>query len=165
MDNKKPTLKDLRESQKKVYKQEVAEALDSTYSGLGFNAKILDYRKTKKMKWWSWLIALGASIVATGFSFLMGYAFRSNININVGVDSYYGAAGWTALSIIVALVLAYMIISYIRNKKAEKHFNDKRRRYQRTLTQWEAKVFLAKKIIFLTILLMVAPTVCFMVLL
>ncbi|PPE05772.1 hypothetical protein [Williamsoniiplasma lucivorax] len=151
------TIKDYRQSQKRVHTQEVDDIVQQTYEGADQATKVYLYQQNKKLRWWGWVLPIIFATIATGLSFLIGWALYYNININ-GIHGGWHGVGWVSGSFLVAFVFAFMVLSWVRNRQAAKHFNHKGRRYQLTLTDWEAKIIMWKKIIFLTALWLTLPT-------
>ncbi|AUF83704.1 hypothetical protein CXP39_02750 [Mesoplasma syrphidae] len=154
---KKDSIKKYRESQKQVHNQEVNEIIKETYSSSNQNAKLYYYKINKKLRWWGWLLPLLLTSLSTGLSFLIGWSLYWNFNLN-GASGGWAGVGWVAFSILIGFAFSYMILSWIRNRRAAEFFNHKGRRYQLTLTDWEAKIIMWKKIIGLTTVLMVIVT-------
>jgi hypothetical protein len=98
------------------------------------------------MKWWHYLTALIIGLILTGISFAINYT------IDLQTANYFN------YGMMFGILLFMMIINYWKNRQAAKFFNDRRRRYQRTLRIGEAKVFLTLKTIFLSLLFFL-PTI------
>ncbi|ATZ17494.1 hypothetical protein ELUMI_v1c07720 [Williamsoniiplasma luminosum] len=156
-DNIRASLKKYRASQKQVHAQEVEEILQDTYDASDQNAKVYFYRQNKKLRWWGWVLPWVFALVATGLSFLIGWLLYNDVNLN-GINGGWHGVGWVSLSFLIAFVFAYMVLSWFRNRAAAKYFNHKARRYQYTLTEWEAKIIVWKKIVFLTCLPLILVT-------
>ncbi|ATG97245.1 hypothetical protein [Mesoplasma lactucae] len=152
--NWRTQLKDLDNAKREYFNEEVDAIVEDTYYLNEAEHRIKVYNQTKKMKWWSYLTSSAIAFVLTGLSFLIGYLAR---NSDKAPD--YQAAGWASLGFTVLLIVIAMFINWTKNRNSQKFFQDKRRRYQRTLTTLEAKQILAIKIIFLAVLLMTIVTI------
>ncbi|ATZ18892.1 hypothetical protein ESOMN_v1c05100 [Williamsoniiplasma somnilux] len=151
MENKKTKLKDYRLSQKKTHEIEVAEAINETYTN---RSQLSHYNQIKRIKWSSWLIVLTIVVIGAGLTWLVGY-----LAINSEKAPNWQATGWFSLAYTSVIFLIYWVIGFVRNKEAAKFFNDRRRRYQRTIQDWEAKIYLTKKILLLSFIPMLIITI------
>lgn len=151
---KESDLKKLRQNQKVLHQQESQKIVDETYNSSTYSQTLARYQKIKKLKWKHWLIVLGITIFGMGMSFLVGY-----LTINSSSAPDWQGTGWFALPYTVTLAVGYFILGWIRNKKAMKFFNDRRRRYQKTLEDDEAKIQLIRKILFFSFLPMLILTI------
>ncbi|WP_026389660.1 hypothetical protein [[Acholeplasma] multilocale] len=156
----KKELGEFRSSQKRVHEEEVSERVRDTYYSSEHAEKMYFYRETIKFRWWSYLIALAVSAVSVGLSFLLGYLLRNNPNLNEFDEMPgWGATKWMMLMFWMLALLVYMTIAWVRNHQATKHFNDRRRRYQKMMTEWEARILHVKKIVFLSMFISIIPLV------
>lgn len=146
--------KALDKAKREYFDQEVNEIMTETYVENEAYDRLIHYNETKKMRWWHYCISFGIALFLTGLSFLIGYLTR-----NSSKTPDYQATGWASLGFSVLLILVFMIINYVKNRSAERYFRDKRRRYQRTLSDTEAKQFLALKILFLAFVLLTIVTI------
>ncbi|WP_027063106.1 hypothetical protein [Mesoplasma seiffertii] len=157
MKKTKDSIKNYRHSQKQVHQEEVNKIVQDTYNSRDQNAKLFYYRNKKKLHVIGWLLPIIFSTIATGLSFLIGWALYWNFNLN-GSSGGWAGVGWVSFAFLILFILSYMILSWVRNKKAAEFFNHKGRRYQLMLTDWEATVIKWKRILMLTILLMIVVT-------
>jgi len=138
--------KAIHQQDKEAHQREVNEIIQETYYAPGSKQRTKEYQKAKTMKWWHYLTALIIGLILTGISFAINYT------IDLQTANYFN------YGMMFGILLFMMIINYWKNRQAAKFFNDRRRRYQRTLRIGEAKVFLTLKTIFLSLLFFL-PTI------
>ncbi|ATZ16563.1 hypothetical protein JN01_0226 [Entomoplasma freundtii] len=127
-------LKALRKNQKLVHNKETAEILTETDKIQHQAGHKSEYKATSRLRWFDWLISAIILLVGIGMSFLVGYlTLKSKQTPNWWGASYF------AFAYLFVLILIWWMLGYWKNKAAEKYFNDKRRRYQKTYTLEEAK--------------------------
>lgn len=146
----KDKLKNYRASQKKVHDAEINEQITQVYK-TGYEQKRLlaEYHEQKRMKWWSWLAILIIVGFGVGFSYLTGW-----LAIDSAKAPNWQAVGWFSLAYTALIFAIIWVLGLIKNREAAKYFNDRRRRYQKTFQDWEAKIQLIRKILTLSFLLM-----------
>ncbi|AJM71581.1 membrane protein [Mycoplasma yeatsii] len=151
MKNKKSQeLKQHRIKDNIAYNQEVDQKIKSVYDSRNYSSKVFEYNQKKALKWQGWLIVLAIFIVGCLLSVLVGY-----LTLNIENKTFNNWKGTTWFSIIYGsiLFLISIVIGYIRNKHAMWFFNDRRRRYQKTLQDEEAKLIRLRKIFLISSIL------------
>ncbi len=100
--------------------------------------KQLSFRNSKRLRYYDYIIIILACLFAIGISFLISIYLLKNISRTEWVT-----AAFTVFSIIGGLVTSWLKNNYVAN-----YYNDKRKRYQTTLSDEEgtmrriAKIFL-----------------------
>jgi len=146
------TIEEIENAKILAKQEEVNKILEQTYFSSEGNEQLKYYKKIKAMKWWSYLIALTIAIILTGISLIVFYTTNNSRVLN-----------YVNIGIILLMLITIVVINYVKNNSAAKYFNDKKRRYQRTLTDEEAKVFLTLKILFLGLILFLPTLISFAV--
>jgi len=134
-------LKELDAEERESYEHAAKEIADEVYATDDFELQVKKYNHQKKMKWWSYLTALGIGIGLT------------LIAVIIGLTTSWQIANYYDYGIGVSFVIVLMVLAWSRNRYAASFFNDKRKRYQRTLTLGEAKVYLWIKTVLLALFL------------
>jgi len=132
--------------------KEIQEILEKTYFSSEASEQLKYYKKIKTMKWWSYLSSLAIAIILTLITLIVWFTTKNN-----RVLSYVN------IGLVLAMLISMVVINYVKNSNAAKYFGDKKRRYQRTLTDGEAKVFLTLKILFLGLILYLPTVISFAV--
>ncbi|KNG79056.1 hypothetical protein [Mycoplasma sp. HU2014] len=132
------------------YHKEVDQKIKSVYESRSYSAKVFEYNQKKALKWQGWLIVLVIFVVTCLLSVLFGY-----LTLNIENKTFNDWKGITWFSIIIGaiLFLISIVIGYLRNKHAMWFFNDRRRRYQKTLDDDEAKLIRLRKIFLISSIL------------
>jgi cytochrome c biogenesis protein CcdA len=134
-------LKELDAEERESYEHAAKQIADEVYGADDFELQVKKYNRQKKMKWWSYLTSFGIAIGLTLVAVIIG------LTTSWHVSNYYD------YGVAVSFVIVLMILAWSRNRYAARFFNDKRKRYQRTLTLTEAETYMWLKTILLALFL------------
>ncbi|AKX34072.1 hypothetical protein SLITO_v1c04190 [Spiroplasma litorale] len=147
--NNKQDIKSLKKSIKEDHKNYVDGKIDEMFENPV--QKLYSFRSSKKLKFYDYFIVAGLVLVSIGISFLISiYGFK---NIN---KTEWVSAGFTIFTLLAAIVTGW-----VKNNYVAKFFNDKRRRYQTTLSTEEGFMRRIIKILLLTFLTLLVITIIF----
>ncbi|CBW53884.1 Conserved hypothetical protein, predicted transmembrane protein [Mycoplasma mycoides subsp. capri LC str. 95010] len=147
-------LKDIDKFTKEQHEKQVNKSISQVYDSDDFKMNFYDYQQAKKLRWIGWLIVFLIFIIGSLIGVLVGY-----LTLNVSsLDNWKGINYFNVLYTTILFFIGF-IIGVIKNRQATKFFNDRRRRYQKTLELSEAKLIRLKKIFYLSGLLMLILTI------
>jgi len=134
-------LKELDAEERESYEHVAQQIADEVYAADDFELQVKKYNRVKKMKWWSYLISFG---IALGLSL---------IAVIIGLTASWHIANYYDYGIALTFVISLTVLAWSRNRYAARFFNDKRKRYQRTLTLSEGQTYMWLKTILLALFL------------
>ncbi|WP_434343768.1 hypothetical protein V2P32_01295 [Mycoplasma sp. 06067-C1-B144P-99-0482-3] len=147
-------LKEIDKYTKEQHKKQVNQTIESVYDSSEFKMNFYEYQQEKKLGWIGWLIVFLIFIIGSLISVLVGY-----LTLNISHLSNWKGINYFNVLYTAILFFIGFIIGFIKNRQATKFFNDKRRRYQKTLELKEAKLIRLKKIFYLSGFLMLILTI------
>ncbi|WP_338971845.1 hypothetical protein [Spiroplasma endosymbiont of Panorpa germanica] len=138
-------LKELKADQKEIHNKEVDEVIKDTYYSEDTLNKKAKYRYNKSLRWYEVLIATVISGILLMIAFLVDvYAMPGK----------YFASTMTTILIVFGLVV-WLVLGWIKNRQAAKHYNDARRRYLPTLSDEEAWIAKIRKLMLIFVIVQV----------
>lgn len=127
-------LKELRSEQKKEHNRQTKILMEEAEGRHQSRSQRSEYQSNLHLRWYDWIIIVTLVAAGIGVSFLVGY-----LTLNSAKMPNWWGASWFAFAYLFVLILIWWILGYWKNKNAEKYYNDRRRRYQKTFTIEEAK--------------------------
>ncbi|AXK51490.1 hypothetical protein [Spiroplasma alleghenense] len=138
-------LKELKADQKEIHEAEVKDVIKETYQGPDSFEQKTKYRFAKSLRWYEILI----TVIISGI-FLM-IAFLVDI---YAMPGKYFASTMTTILIVFGL-LVWLIMGWIKNRRAAGYYNDARRRYLATMTDEEAWIVKIRKLVLIFVIIQV----------
>ncbi|WFQ92078.1 hypothetical protein [Mycoplasma feriruminatoris] len=147
-------LRDIDNFTKQQHKKQVDKAIQEVYESDDFKMNFYEYQQAKKLGWIGWLIVFGLFIIGSLIGVLFGY-------LTLNIERFSKWKGINYFNVLYTAILFFIgfIIGFVKNRQATKFFNDRRRRYQKTLELKEAKLIRIKKMFYLSGFLMLVLTI------
>ncbi|PPE04393.1 hypothetical protein EELLY_v1c00680 [Entomoplasma ellychniae] len=152
----KKSKKEVHEFKKNSIEQDINSKVEKHDSKAMY--KSINYKVSKKMRWYDYLTVLSVSTTYIIISLLMQRFIKFSKNGN----NIFEILITTGFILFIAL---FIINGYLRNKKTAKYFNNKIKRYETTLDEKEGfSRRISKIFILISLILFITSIACWLIL-